>query len=209
MAAENRKEQAYSEIKKRITDGRYRPGEVLSESAMVAELGISRTPIREALVRLEQEELIRIIPKCGVTVRSLTLPDLKALFEMRRILEPYVIRSYGQKIPREQLQDIWQEMTRAYNASDSQGQYEADARLHSLIYSTAQNPYITRFVEQAVDKNNRIRTLSGVLPTRLGASYTEHKAIVDKLLAGDWEAAARSMEQHIDSAYSKAVEQLL
>ena len=120
MATENRKEQAYSEIKGRILAGRYRPGEIFSESAMVADLGISRTPIREALVRLEQEGLIRVIPKCGVAVRTLTLSDLKALFEMRRVLEPYVIRRYGPDIPRAQLLDIWQEMVRAYTASDAQ-----------------------------------------------------------------------------------------
>ena len=59
MASGNRKEQAYCEIKGRILSGHYRPGEIFSESAMVADLGISRTPIREALVRLEQEGLIR------------------------------------------------------------------------------------------------------------------------------------------------------
>ena len=189
--------------------GRYRPGEVFSESAMVTDLGISRTPIREALVRLEQEGLVRVIPKCGVTVRALTLSDLKALFEMRRILEPYVIRRYGHNIPRDQLLDIWQEMTQAYTASDSQRQYNADARLHSLIYSTAQNPYITKFVEQAVSENTRIRALSGILPARLTASYMEHKAIVDHLLAGDWEAAACSMEQHLSIAFDQAVQKLL
>ena len=176
---------------------------------MVADLGISRTPIREALVRLEQEGLIRVIPKCGVAVRTLTLTDLKALFEMRRVLEPYVIRRYGPDIPRAQLLDIWQEMTRAYTASDAQGQYDADARLHSLIYSTAQNPYIAKFVEQAVSENARIRALSGVLPARLTASYMEHKAIVDHLLAENWEAAARSMEQHLDIAYQQAVRKIL
>lgn len=209
MDVENRKEQAYTEIKKRIMSGRYRPGEVFSESAMVTDLGISRTPIREALVRLEQEGLVRVIPKCGVTVRALTLSDLKALFEMRRILEPYVIRRYGHNIPRDQLLDIWQEMTQAYTASDSQRQYNADARLHSLIYSTAQNPYITKFVEQAVSENTRIRALSGILPARLTASYMEHKAIVDHLLAGDWEAAACSMEQHLSIAFDQAVQKLL
>ena len=185
MASGNRKEQAYCEIKGRILSGHYRPGEIFSESAMVADLGISRTPIREALVRLEQEGLIR------------------------RVLEPYVIRRYGPDIPRAQLLDIWQEMTRAYTASDAQGQYDADARLHSLIYSTAQNPYIAKFVEQAVSENARIRALSGVLPARLTASYMEHKAIVDHLLAENWEAAARSMEQHLDIAYQQAVRKIL
>ena len=200
MASGNRKEQAYCEIKGRILSGHYRPGEIFSESAMVADLGISRTPIREALVRLEQEGLIRVIPKCGVAVRTLTLTDLKAL---------YVIRRYGPDIPRAQLLDIWQEMTRAYTASDAQGQYDADARLHSLIYTTAQNPYIAKFVEQAVSENARIRALSGVLPARLTASYMEHKAIVDHLLAENWEAAARSMEQHLDIAYQQAVRKIL
>lgn len=209
MATENRKELAYAEIKNRILNGYYRPGEVFSESAMVTDLGISRTPIREALVRLEQEGLVRVIPKCGVTVRTLTLSELKSLFEMRRILEPYVIRCYGQQIPKDQIREIWEEMIRAYTASDAQRQYDADARLHSLIYSTAQNPYITKFVEQAVSENARIRALSGVLPARLTVSYMEHKEIVDYLLAEDWEAAASSMERHLDVAFEQAVKKLL
>ena len=97
--------QAYQYLKTRILNCEYRPNEFLNEQKLCAEMGnISRTPMRDALGRLEQEGLITILPKKGLMVSGITEEDVHSMFEMRLLVEPYALRTYGSSIPREQLE---------------------------------------------------------------------------------------------------------
>ena len=97
--------QAYQYLKTKILNCEYRPNEFLNEQKLCAEMGnISRTPMRDALGRLEQEGLITILPKKGLMVSGITEEDVHSMFEMRLLVEPYALRTYGNAIPREQLE---------------------------------------------------------------------------------------------------------
>ena len=97
--------QAYQYLKTKILNCEYRPNEFLNEQKLCAEMGnISRTPMRDALGRLEQEGLITILPKKGLMVSGITEEDVHSMFEMRLLVEPYALRTYGSSIPREQLE---------------------------------------------------------------------------------------------------------
>ncbi len=97
--------QAYQYLKTKILNCEYRPNEFLNEQKLCAEMGnISRTPMRDALGRLEQEGLITILPKKGLMVSGITEEDVHSMFEMRLLVEPYALRTYGSGIPREQLE---------------------------------------------------------------------------------------------------------
>ena len=97
--------QAYQYLKTKILNCEYRPNEFLNEQKLCAEMGnISRTPMRDALGRLEQEGLITILPKKGLMVSGITEEDVHSMFEMRLLVEPYALRTYGNLIPREQLE---------------------------------------------------------------------------------------------------------
>ena len=87
---ENLKEKAYAIIKNKIICCEYRPGQFLNEQELRESVGASRTPIREALNKLEQEGLLEILPKRGVLVRDITLQEVNAIFEIRCMIEPYV-----------------------------------------------------------------------------------------------------------------------
>ena len=96
--------QAYQYLKTKILNCEYRPNEFLNEQKLCAEMGnISRTPMRDALGRLEQEGLITILPKKGLMVSGITEEDVHSMFEMRLLVEPYALRTYGSEIPQEEL----------------------------------------------------------------------------------------------------------
>ena len=90
----NLKTLAYNTIRSKIVTCQNAPGTFLNEEQLTTELSLSRTPVRDALGRLEQEGLLEIRPKCGILVRPLTLNDIDMIFEVRMMYEPYVLTHY-------------------------------------------------------------------------------------------------------------------
>ena len=98
------KQYAYEFIKKKILTCEYEPGRHLNEQQLCEAMGnISRTPVRDAVSRLEQEGLLNILPKKGILVSELRISDINRIFEVRMLLEPYVLRRYGSKQAADQL----------------------------------------------------------------------------------------------------------
>ena len=95
MTKKSLKSQAYNNIKEKIISCEYSPGMLLNEEILCETFNVSRTPIRDALSRLEQEGLITIWPKKGIIVSSLSISEVNNLFELRLLLEPYSIQNYG------------------------------------------------------------------------------------------------------------------
>ena len=100
MPKTNLKTLAYNKIRQKIVTCEYAPGTFLNEETLTEALGLSRTPIRDALSRLEQEGLITILPKKGLMVSGITEEDVHSMFEMRLLVEPYALRTYGNANPR-------------------------------------------------------------------------------------------------------------
>ena len=95
MAKTNLKTLAYNSIKQKIITCEYAPGTYLSEELITDQLKISRTPVRDALSRLEQEGLLEIRPKKGIMVTTLSIKDVNMIFEIRKMYEPYILINYG------------------------------------------------------------------------------------------------------------------
>ena len=107
--------QAYHYLKSRILSCEYAPSQFLNEQKLCAEMGnISRTPMRDALGRLEQEGLIAILPKKGLMVSPITDEDVHSIYEVRLLVEPYSLRVYGSLLPREELDRVDQVMLDHY-----------------------------------------------------------------------------------------------
>ena len=107
MPKTNLKTLAYNKIRQKIVTCEYAPGTFLNEEILTEALGLSRTPIRDALSRLEQEGLIEIRPKRGITVKSLTVSDINMIFEVRNLYEPYILKNYGSLLPVERLHGFY------------------------------------------------------------------------------------------------------
>lgn len=107
MVKTNLKTLAYNTIKQKIVTCEYAPGTFLNEEILTDELKISRTPIRDALSRLEQEGLIEIKPKKGITVTALSIKDVNMIFEIRKLYEPYILKNYGSFLDEDKLNEFY------------------------------------------------------------------------------------------------------
>ena len=195
--------QAYQYLKTKILNCEYRPNEFLNEQKLCAEMGnISRTPMRDALGRLEQEGLITILPKKGLMVSGITEEDVHSMFEMRLLVEPYALRTYGDRIPREALENYTELMHHPERISDF---CESDDGFHELLMSTLPNKYLRSAYDRITGLNTRFRIMTGkVSMINQEQTCEEHLEILDAALAGDWDRAADSLQHHLELARDKA-----
>lgn len=200
---------AYAAIKERIVRCEYLPDAVLNEISLIAELGVSRTPIREALSRLEHENLVRIVPKRGIFVTGFTLSDVREIYQVRELLEPLIIRLWGARISKDVLQSLGQKLNRTSSDGPERDLYGLDYDLHRTIYDHCENKYFVHLLDRVFDQNQRIRIISGRLEHRLEATRDEHLTIVERLLSSDQEGAAVAMSHHLEQSRNAAFESLL
>jgi len=197
-----RKQAAYEYIKEKILSCAYEPGVVMNEQTLCDEMGLSRTPVRDALSRLEQEGLINIMSKKGFIVTAVNLNDINRIYEVRLLLEPYALRRYGHRLDCKELERLKARMKEQSSTEDGvSGDYELDDTFHGLIMRAVDNRYLTDAYETIQNLNRRVRILSGSqVKNRLADSYSEHAAIIDACLASDWERAAQAMTKHLEIA---------
>lgn len=201
------KDRAYNLIKEKIVNCEYAPASFLIESELINQVGASRTPIREALNKLEQENLVRILPKRGVLVCEITMSTVNDIFEVRMLMEPYVIRNYAFKIKREILEQERDRICQSESLYTSSAGYILDNDLHQLLINASQNAYLIDTMNQIFVQNHRLRILSGTkIKSRNELTKVEHIAIFDCLLSGDIESAEKAMRVHLINSRQAAVD---
>jgi len=226
MSKVNLKQQAYNIIKEKIITCEYAPNMDLSEAYLLEDTGLSRQPIRDALSRLEQEHLITIKAKKGVRVSDVTINDINMIFEARNLIEPYIIRRYGERIDKHELQNIRkqfvkmlsleqsQKLSEAYTAIELRVRQEADDNFHQQVIQGSGNTYLVLFMQLNNNQNTRLRALTSSYSknsdshvdftsfthNRMCNSHQEHIKIIDFLLKNQYEDAALAMEEHLASS---------
>ncbi len=196
-----RKQYAYDFIKKRILSCEYAPGLHLNEQQLCEAMGgISRTPVRDAVSRLEQEGLLDILPKKGILVSELRFGDINRIFEVRMLLEPYVLRRYGNNLDTDQLRYFAQIMS-DHTKIPFDSFYDLDDQFHNFVMSAMHNQYLIDAYQNISNLNQRLRMLSGTLvENRLADTFTEHRAIIRACQQQNWELAAEAMTQHLEAS---------
>ena len=202
MAKTNLKTIAYNTIREKIVACEYAPGSFLNEEMLTTSLGLGRTPIRDALSRLEHEGLVEIRPKVGITVTPLNISDINKIFEVRLLLEPYIIRNYGSRIPVDRLNEYFQIFSKTpsenYQSDGGTRAYNLDSDFHSLIIEACPNEYIKGLYTQTRAQNERFRHMTGSLyDTRVEKTFREHLEIVRACLEQDWDGASEKLKEHI------------
>ncbi|MGI6031376.1 MAG: GntR family transcriptional regulator [Eubacteriales bacterium] len=200
------KEKAYRIIKDKIIRCEYLPGDFLNEKALIEEIGASRTPIREALNKIEQENLVRIIPKRGVVVSEITMKDISEIFQVRECVEPYAVRTTIHFLEEDMLRDFKHRFEKLDLKEDYASQvkfYELDNAFHHYIVCASKNKYLIQTMENVYVQNQRIRLIMGKTGFNTLAIRTEHLALIDSLLSRDEEKAVRLTLEHIET--SKAI----
>jgi DNA-binding GntR family transcriptional regulator len=208
------KEEAYQRIKAAIIANELKPGQQLKEERLAAQLGISATPLREALAKLEQEWLVQIAPHQGRFVTEITAELVKDIFEVRRELEGLAIELATPSLAQNDLEEL-ERLLQVTEARIEQGNdepssyFESDSRLYELIVQNAGNQWVVRLLRTLNDHLRRIRAFSVARPgAHIQQSFREHLAILEALKARDATKAKQLMEEHVQKACERIIELL-
>lgn len=188
-----RVETAYQQIRQKILRNEMAPGLMVLEEQLARTLGMSRTPLREALVRLAHEDLIEIIPRRGMRVKPVTLRDMREIDEVLACLEVQAAeRLASRRLTDEEraaLQSAIDGMDAALEAEDMEAWAESDFRFHTLLFELCGNAHLMRTAKLFLDKAHRARLAT--LPFRKTPVYSNsnHAAVVEAIKRGDAETA--------------------
>lgn len=198
---------AYREIRQRILDNVYPAGHRALEQEYADELGLSRTPVREALLKLASEGLVEVMPRHGTRVLPVSPDDMREIYEMLTALEPMAAELVARKkLPAADLKpliDASRDMTAALKADDLDAWAEADERYHRLLIALAGNRLLADTVQGLWDRAHRARMVTLRLRPKPVNSTAEHNAIVDAIRAGDATTAARLYRAHRERGSSE------
>ncbi|MDR1835164.1 MAG: GntR family transcriptional regulator [Fusobacteriaceae bacterium] len=200
---------AYDIIKEKIVSCEYKPGTLLSEEVLQKDIATSRTPIRDALGRLDNEGLITILPKKGILVSPLTLESIGSIFEVRLLLEPYALENYGQLIPVEEIQNFLDTFSQPIENLKDEWQALDDA-FHAMITGAMPNHFLRQTYDSIQIQNLRFRSITAQHNLQHPMqTLTEHRAILRAWLDKDIEAAAQHLREHIIAAKKRILELLI
>lgn len=199
-ASQSLAERAYQQIKEWILEMRYKPGDVLSETELTAELGMSRTPIREALRWLRHDGLLQWIPGKGSVVYGASLHDIEEIFDIKESLEGTVARLAARHRPKEAvvgLEAAVQAMRDAVEREDHEAWRQADAAFHQHLFAAAGNKRAEQIIRNLNEQWHRLRVGLMALDGRTRESTEEHMRILEAIKAGDEQAAEQAMREHL------------
>lgn len=185
-----------------------KPGERMMEIQLAEEMGVSRTPIREAIRKLEQEGFVIIIPRKGAYVAEISLKDIHELFEIRAALEGLASSLAAERATREELEEMEKLLVNQnehLNSENISNTVRADINLHDLIYKAARNERLFGILNNLRKQAHRFRLASMSMPGRKIKALVEHKRIVEAIGARNAELAKVVSEQHIQQAEQTAI----
>ena len=201
-------EKAYHAIRTGIADGTYPSNAHITAGELALKLGVSRTPVREALRRLHAEGLINFVANHGAYVTSWSRSDIDEVFGLRSVLESYAAERAARRLSPEQLAELRQLARRMEQLSARKpGGYldriaEANSRFHRLIVEAAANQRLAAMVAGVVEMPLVVRTFSAYSEEDLRRSMAHHRELLDAFAARDGKWAASVMCSHIQAAHS-------
>jgi DNA-binding GntR family transcriptional regulator len=200
-------ESAYERLRGQILSGELVHGERLAEEEIAENLGISRTPVREALRRLASEGLVDVAPNRGASVARWESADLKEIFDLRAILESYATQRAALRAGSgviEVLSDVCQEMEDIFANLDGprslRSLAERNRRFHHTIIEAAESPRLNSMIDSLTHVPVVMQTFSQYSTHALARSLQHHREIVDAMRAQDAEWASSVMRAHILAA---------
>ena len=190
----------FNTLREAILKGDLKPGERLMELQLASKLGVSRTPIREAIRMLEQEGLAVTPPRKGAEVAKMTLKDMEDVLEIRDALDELAVRIACQKISDEQLKQL-EDMKELFEKSTQTGNVkkiaEADVTFHDVIYEATGNPKLVTLLNNLREQVYRYRVEYIKDPKNYPTLIAEHEAILESLKNRDVKNAVEAMHVHV------------
>ena len=199
----------FNTLRQAILRGELKPGERLMEIQLANKLGVSRTPIREAIRKLELEGLVLMIPRKGAEVAEITEKSLRDVLEVRRALEDLSVQLACEKITKEEIRElerVAKEFQQVVKSSDITEIAEVDVRFHDIIYTATDNQKLIQLLNNLREQMYRYRVeylkRDGVFPQLIA----EHEAIIRHIENNEKEKATEVMCRHIDNQVEAVID---
>lgn len=197
-----RADDVYRELRGAIMEGRLLPGDPLNEATLGKEFSVSRTPIREAIRKLETDGLVETVPFRGARVGRVSRQDMLDAFDIREWVEPPVFDRAAAEITDEQLGDlrilVYSMPAQPRLRTEATEAIEADLKFHQYVFNVVGNQFATALLEDVLAVTKRAIHLSP--PARFGQAREEHVAILNALAARDGSRAGTLIQEHIVNA---------
>lgn len=203
------REVVFDALREAIIDGILRPGERLMESQLAGELGVSRTPVREAIRKLELEGFVVMIPRKGAYVAGISLKDIADVFEVRAALEALATVLAAERITEEELEELERILVRKAEIIEQQEIalfIELDKKFHDTLYRSSRNQRLIQILTNLQDEVHRFRSVSLAYPGRMPVALDEHRKVVEALAERDIALAEALAWEHIENAENSLME---
>lgn len=196
-------EKAYQQIRKQIIKTELKPGSIIKESALMTELSIGRTPVREALKQLQIEHLVIVKPRRGIFVADISITDMLQLFEIRVELESLAVRLATKRITPEEFSNL-KGLSKDYaqiDLRDKRSLIELDGKFHCSIAEASHNKFLRHDIAHYYDLSARIWYLAIELTSPEDINIKAHLRILEAIEAGDADQAAEGIAKHIKDSH--------
>lgn len=203
------REIVFEAMREAIVSGRLAPGERLVEIKLADEMGVSRTPVREAIRKLELEGFVIMMQRKGAYVAGLSPKEIRDVFEIRSTLESLAARLAAERIKEPQLEllkkqlGVLEEMIKTH---EIEAVVKADIVFHDILFSASGNARLVSMLSNLREQIHRYRSMSLSYPGRMSIALGEHRAIVNAIVEHKPDEAAQSALLHMDSAEASLME---
>ncbi|MCE1254597.1 MAG: GntR family transcriptional regulator [Anaerolineae bacterium] len=191
----------YDELRRAIVTGKYSAGSRLVADHIARQLGVSPTPVREALHRLEAEGLVRVNPHHGVEVSQLSIQEIIEIYHIRGALESLATRLAAEHLTGadfDRMNALLDDMDDAARVKDLERILSVNRQFHGMIWQATQSPKLSDLLENYYDSSQRFRYVSITIPGRLDRISFEHRRITRALLDGDIPLAGVYATEHYE-----------
>lgn len=205
------REVVFNTLRDDILRGELEPGERLMEIHLAEKLGVSRTPVREAIRKLELEGLVKMIPRRGAVVASITISDLEDVLEVRKVLEQLTVKLACEKITDEEialLKKYHEEFAKAINTNDLTSLAEKDVSFHDVIYNASRNNRLIQILNNLREQMYRYRLEYIKDRQKRKLLVSEHEKILNAVMNRDSTTAEAAIDAHIANQEKTIIENL-
>ncbi|MEM9574368.1 MAG: GntR family transcriptional regulator, partial [Pseudomonadota bacterium] len=195
------RELALEHLRNSIIDGTLKMGQVLSERKISEELGVSKSPVRDALAQLREEGLVHIEAQKGAQVFTLSRSEVEQICDFRQVIETAAFELALSRNPvplAADLSKIVKEMTESRLRSDEKRYLELDTQFHNLIFKHCGNDYLSSSYSRYIGKIAALRTHLSALPQHTELSFEEHKKLAEAVNGGNVAQIRKLLAEHID-----------
>ena len=206
--AEAQTNQAYEYLYRKIVSCEYLPGQELNEKQLLEETSFGRTPLREALLMLQAENLIDIFPRKGMRITPFTEKSIDDLYQTRKLIEPTVCRKYITMYSKSKLLEFLKQFERAEKGSDYD-EFQIDTSFHSYLIGITENHILINLYQSVMIQQMRLAVYAALNDdqNRVG-NLDQHRAIIDALLRENEEDVQDAIVLHINHSLIKSLKMM-